>query len=340
MPECYNAARKPAGNRGKQSSFLRLLVSTEFFLFVHARVPRLNMKILLFGQSGQLGWELQRSLSPLAELTCLGIESTDHCGDFTDPEGIRASVRYFKPDIIVNAGAHTAVDKAESEPALAHIINAQGPAVLAEEAARSGAWIVHYSTDYVFDGSGERPWKEEDEPNPLSVYGLSKLEGEQAVRAAGCKHLIFRTSWVYASRGGNFAKTMLRLGQEKDQLSVINDQIGAPTGADLLADVTAHAIRAAIQDPALGGLYHLCAAGHTSWHGYACFVLNLARSKGVALRTEEKDIAAVASSQFKTAATRPMNSRLDTTKLQNAFNLRLPPWQDGVRRMISEILDS
>ncbi len=201
------------------------------------------MKILLFGCNGQVGWELQRSLAVLGELVALDFDSTDLHADFSRPDELAATVRAVRPDVIVNAAAHTAVDKAEAEPALARTINAEAPAVLAREAAAMNAWLVHYSTDYVFDGSGEQPWKEDDPTGPLSVYGRTKLQGEQAVRAAGCKHLILRTSWVYSARGGNFARTMLRLAAERDQLNVVADQIGAPTGADLLADVTAHALR-------------------------------------------------------------------------------------------------
>ena len=225
------------------------------------------MKILLFGKNGQVGWELQRSLAPLGELVALDADSRELCGDFTDLDGLVRTVRAVAPDVIVNAAAHTAVDKAESEPELVRTLNALAPAVLAQEAQRCNAWLVHYSTDYVFDGSGDRPWRETDATAPLSVYGATKLEGEQLIRQAACRHLIFRTSWVYGARGGNFAKTMLRLAQERDRLTVIDDQIGAPTGADLLADVTAHALRTARQQPELSGLYHLVAAGETSWHG-------------------------------------------------------------------------
>jgi dTDP-4-dehydrorhamnose reductase len=209
------------------------------------------MKILLFGKGGQVGWELQRSLSPLGELIALDNDSTELCGDFTNLPGLADTIRTVRPDVIVNAAAHTAVDKAESEPALARTINALAPQVLATESAQLGAWLVHYSTDYVFDGSGSTPWVETDPTGPLSEYGRNKLEGEQLIAAANPRHLIFRTSWVYAARGGNFAKTMLRLAQERDKLTVINDQIGAPTGADLLADITAHAIRQVLQQEEL-----------------------------------------------------------------------------------------
>lgn len=294
------------------------------------------MKILLLGKNGQVGWELQRSLAPLGELVALG--SANLGGNFTDLDGIAEMVRAVAPDVIVNAAAHTAVDKAESESELARTINALAPAVLAREAARLNAWLIHYSTDYVFDGSGDKPWVETDPTGPLSVYGESKLAGEQFIRQSGCKHLIFRTSWVYGARGGNFAKTMLRLGRERDSLKVIDDQIGAPTGADLLADVTAHAIRTALQHEEVSGLYHLVAAGATSWHGYASFVLDFARRAGVTLQVAPDAIEPVATAAFPTPAKRPHNSRLNTEKLQNTFDLHLPHWQAGVERMLTEIL--
>jgi dTDP-4-dehydrorhamnose reductase len=297
------------------------------------------MKILLLGKGGQVGWELQRSLAPLGELVALGTDSQELCGDFSNPEGIAQTIRAVAPDIIVNAAAYTAVDKAESEPELARTINALTPGVLAEEARRIGAWLIHYSTDYVFDGGGDKPWLETDATGPLSVYGKTKLEGEAAICASGCKHLIFRTSWVYAARGGNFAKTMLRLAQERDRLTVIDDQIGAPTAADLLADVTAHAIRTALQRPEVSGLYHLVAGGQISWHGYASFVVDFARNAGIDIKVAPGAIKPVPTSAFSTAAVRPKNSRLDTGKLQNIFGLDLPQWQSGITRMLTEILE-
>ncbi|AZP11721.1 dTDP-4-dehydrorhamnose reductase [Undibacterium parvum] len=299
------------------------------------------MKILLFGMDGQVGWELQRSLAPLGELIALDAYSTNLCGDFTNLEGIAQTIRSVMPDIIVNAAAHTAVDKAESEPELARTINALAPGVLAQEAKRIGAWLIHYSTDYVFDGSGDQAWLETDTPAPLSVYGKTKLEGETAIRASECKHLIFRTSWVYAARGANFAKTMLKLAQERDTLNVINDQIGAPTGADLLADITAHAIRTVTQEHAqqLSGIYHLVAAGATSWHGYANFVIEFARQAGMSIKLPAAAINPVPTSAFPLPAPRPKNSRLDTSKLSRIFNLHLPHWQTGVSRMLNETID-
>jgi len=294
------------------------------------------MKILLFGKGGQVGWELQRSLAPLGELVALDFDSTELCGDFTRPEALAETVRAVRPDVIVNAAAHTAVDKAESEPELARTINATAPGALAREATTLGAWLVHYSTDYVFDGSGSQPWKETDPPAPLNVYGHTKLEGERLIAQHCAQHLILRTSWVYAARGGNFAKTMLRLAKERDRLTVINDQFGAPTGAELLADVTAHALRHLLQQPTDAGLYHLAASGETTWHGYAQEVLASVRAAGVALTAETAD--AVPTSAFVTPARRPHNSRLNTQKIQQTFGLKLPPWQQGVTRMLAEVI--
>ncbi len=298
-----------------------------------------NMKILLFGKNGQVGWELQRSLAPLGDVISLDFDSTELCGNFADLEGVAATVRATAPDVIVNAAAHTAVDKAESEPDLARTINALAPGVLAREAKSTNALLVHYSTDYVFDGTGSKPWAELDETAPLSVYGATKLAGEKVIRDAGGMHLIFRTSWVYGSRGGNFAKTMLRLAAERDSLSVVDDQIGAPTGADLLADITAHAIRTAIKKPEVTGLYHVAAEGETSWHGYASFVLDFARRAGVSLEVAPEAIKAVPTSEFRTAAKRPLNSRLNCGKVRQTFDLTLPHWKAGVERMLTEILD-
>lgn len=297
------------------------------------------MKILLFGKGGQVGWELQRSLAPLGEIVALDADSTQLCGDFTNLEGLAATVRAVSPDVIVNAAAHTAVDKAESEAGLVRTINALAPGALAREARSRNALLVHYSTDYVFDGSGDQPRVETDVTAPLSVYGATKLEGEQFIQQSGCRHLIFRTSWVYAARGGNFAKTMLKLAQERDSLKVINDQIGAPTGAELLADVTAHAIRTVSQRPECAGLYHLVAAGETSWHEYAKFVLEFAQRAGMKLSVAPGAVQPVPTSAFPTAAKRPLNSRLNCGKLKESFDLNLPHWQTGVERMLTEILE-
>ncbi|WP_295849949.1 dTDP-4-dehydrorhamnose reductase [uncultured Xylophilus sp.] len=294
------------------------------------------MKVLLFGKNGQVGWELQRSLAVLGELVALDMDSTDLHADFSRPEGLRATVEAIRPDVIVNAAAHTAVDKAESEPDLARRINAEAPGVLARAAADSGALLVHYSTDYVFDGEGRAYRSEDAVAGPLNVYGQTKLAGEDAIRETCPHHLIFRTSWVYGARGGNFAKTMLRLAGERDRLTVIDDQIGAPTGADLLADITAHAVCTTLQQPGKAGLYHAVAAGETSWHGYASFVIEHARRAGMVLKATQVD--PVPTTAFPTQARRPHNSRLSTAKLQNAFGLTLPSWQSGVARMLHEII--
>ena len=294
------------------------------------------MKILLFGCNGQVGWELQRSLSVLGELVAVDFDSAELSADFSRPESLVATVRAVQPDVIVNAAAHTAVDKAESEPELAHTINAAAPGVLAREAAARGAWLVHYSTDYIFDGSGSHYRTEDEPPGPLSVYGRTKLEGETLSRASGCRHLILRTSWVYSARGGNFARTMLKLAAERDRLTVIDDQIGAPTGADLLADVTAHALRAATAAPTLAGTYHVAAAGETSWFDYARFVIEWARANGQAIAVAPDAIKPIPTSDYPTPAQRPLNSRLNTSRLRRAFGLHMPPWQTGVQRMLAE----
>jgi dTDP-4-dehydrorhamnose reductase len=296
------------------------------------------MKILLLGKNGQVGWELQRSLATLGDLTALDFDSTDFRADFTDPESLAATVRALRPDVIVNSAAHTAVDRAESEPALARTINAVAPRVLAREAATLGATLVHYGTDYVFDGSGSAPRAEDAPTGPLSVYGTTKLEGEDAIRASGCRHLILRTSWVYAARGGNFAKTMLKLAAERDKLTVIDDQFGAPTGAELLADLTAHALRVLRERPELAGTYHAVATGETHWHGYATHVIEWARAHGHAVKVAPDAILPVPTSAFPTPAKRPLNSRLDTRKLRETFGVVLPPWQHGVERMLAEVL--
>ena len=298
------------------------------------------MKVLLFGRDGQVGWELQRALSVLGEVVALGSKAANNvdglCGDLTDLAGLVHTVARVQPDVIVNAAAYTAVDKAESDKERARTINALAPGVLAAEAQKLNAWLVHYSTDYVFDGGGSQPWRETDTTGPLSVYGHTKLEGEKLV-ASNPKHLILRTSWVYAARGGNFAKTMLRLATERDALTVINDQFGAPTSAELLADVTAHAIRALQAEPDLAGLYHCVASGETSWHGYAQFVLQQAQALGHTLKAGRDNVATVATANYPTPAARPLNSRLNTEKLKTAFGLSLPHWQQGVARMLTEI---
>lgn len=303
------------------------------------------MKILLLGKNGQVGWELQRSLAPLGEVIALDRKGAGAlCGDLTQLDVLAQTVRAVRPDVIVNAAAHTAVDRAESEPELARRINAEAPAVLAREAAALGAWLVHYSTDYVFNGQGTAPWVETDVTQPLSVYGRTKREGEEQIAASGARHLIFRTSWVYAARGGNFAKTMLRLARERERLTVVSDQWGAPTGADLIADVTAHALRqvsvsgrALAKAPALSGIYHLAAGGETTWHGYAQYVIETMQALQPEASWAVREVAPVPTSAFPTPAQRPANSRLNTQHLCHTFGLTLPPWQQGVARMLHEI---
>lgn len=297
------------------------------------------MKILLFGKDGQVGWELQRSLAPLGEVVALGSAGEGSlCGSLTDLEGLARTVAQVRPDAVVNAAAYTAVDKAESEPGLARTINATAPHVLADAARQIGAALVHYSTDYVFDGSGSKPWTEDDPTGPLGVYGRTKLEGEQAVVRANPHHLILRTSWVYGARGGNFAKTMLRLARERERLTVIDDQFGAPTGADLLADVTAHALRTLLAHPSKAGLYHVTAAGEASWYAYARFVIGQAQQTGADLKAGVEQVVPVPTTAFPTPAQRPRNSRLDTSSFRRTFGLTLPNWQPGVSRMLEEIL--
>lgn len=297
------------------------------------------MKILLLGKNGQVGWELQRALAPLGELIALDRQGkNDLCGDLTSLDKLEQTILSIKPDIIANAAAYTVVDKAESDTVLADSINHKAPALLARLANKLGALLVHYSTDYVFNGSGVKPWSEDDQAAPLSVYGQTKLDGELAIQKSGCKHLIFRTSWVYASKGNNFAKTMLRLAGDRDNLNVISDQYGTPTSAELIADITAHAIIQVKQDTGISGLFHLAASGETSWYEYAAYVIELGRKQGAHIQV--KQINEISTSEYPTPATRPLNSRLNCCKLRDTFSLHLPHWKMGVERMIQEIQGS
>ena len=302
------------------------------------------MKILLLGANGQVGFELQRSLSPLGE-----VSATTRSGklpgnvdglraDLADAGSLAQALQSERWDIVVNAAAYTAVDRAEDEPALAQRINGEALAQIGQWAARNAALVVHYSTDYVFDGQGARPYREDDATTPLGVYGRSKLAGEEALRESGCAHLILRTAWVYGARGGNFAKTMLRLAREREELKVVADQVGAPTGADLLADVTAHAVRSLLAGRGAPGIYHVAASGATSWHEYARFVVTHAQQAGHQLKAGPERVLPIPSSAFTTPARRPHNSRLATTRFQTTFGLALPPWEQGVARMLQEIL--
>jgi dTDP-4-dehydrorhamnose reductase len=295
---------------------------------------RPQLKILLLGKDGQLGRELQRSLAPLGELTAWGRAECD----LSQTESLYQKVIATKPNVIVNAAAYTAVDKAESEPELAHAINAAAPAVLAQATLDMGCKLIHYSTDYVFDGSGNTPWLESSPTAPLNVYGNSKLAGEQAIQVSGCKHLIFRTSWVYALEGGNFAKTMLRLACERDTLAIIDDQIGAPTDAAWLADMTAQVIRASQMFACPSGVFHAAASGEVSWHGYASYLIARARAMGFPIKVRPEAIRAVASEAFPTPAKRPRNSRLDCSKLTATFGITPPPWQQGIDRLLEQLL--
>jgi dTDP-4-dehydrorhamnose reductase len=297
------------------------------------------MKILLTGKDGQVGFELVRALAPLGEVVAAGRAECD----LQDAGALRELVRSHAPDLIVNAAAYTAVDRAESEREAAFAINARAPGILGEEAARLGALIVHYSTDYVFDGGGQKPYAEGDTLDPQNVYGSSKLAGERALAEACSRHLILRTGWVLGSHGGNFAKTMLRLAAERERLTVVDDQVGAPTSAALLADLTAHLVRQHVREGGTSfpyGTYHVAAAGETNWYEYACFVLDAAHAAGRPLRAGPADVLPVKSAAYPTAAKRPANSRLDTSLFRHTFGLRLPPWQDGVRHVLQQILQS
>jgi dTDP-4-dehydrorhamnose reductase len=295
-------------------------------------------RILLLGANGQVGWELQRSLAPLGEL----VACTRADADLAQPAQLQQLVERLTPDIIVNAAAYTAVDKAESDEATARQVNAASVGLLAELAVQQNAWLVHYSTDYVFDGTATRPYIETDKTRPMNVYGQTKLEGENAIRATGCQHLIFRTSWVYAARGNNFAKTMLRLAAERDRLNVVADQIGAPTSAELIADVTALVLAQIGHDDQLAkrasGVYHLVAAGEISWHAYAQHVIAYASQHGRRLKASASQVEPITTDDYPTATRRPASSRLDTTKLQRTFGLYLPSWQIHANRMLEELL--
>lgn len=295
------------------------------------------MKIVLFGRSGQVGRELSQTLPALGELVAFGRDEAD----LERPEAIGALLRREAPDVLVNAAAYTAVDRAESEPERARLINADAVRVMADEMARIGGWLVHYSTDYVFDGSKSGSYEETDPTGPLSVYGATKLAGEEFVQASGCRHLIFRTSWVFAAHGANFVRTILRLGQEREELSVVDDQVGAPTSAARIAAVTGAAIgrlAEGVAEVPASGIYHLTASGATSWHGYAEFIVAAARAGGMPLRLEPARIRPIPSSAWPQAARRPANSRLETTRLREAFDVSLPPWQDDVRQAVTLLL--
>lgn len=295
------------------------------------------MKFLLTGKNGQVGFELQRALAPLGEVVAVDRSACD----LADPDAIRALIAGLRPDVIVNPAAYTAVDRAESDETAARAINAIAPGVIGEAARAIGAVVVHYSTDYVFDGTGEGAYRESDTPNPQSVYGRTKLAGEQALQASGADHLIFRTSWVFGAHGGNFAKTMLRLASERDVLKVVADQYGAPTPAALLADATAQVLGRLQREGRNGfpfGLYHLVADGVTTWHAYAQAVVSAAAAAGKPLKIAAADIEAIPTSAYPVPAPRPANSRLNTDQFRQAFGLRLPPWEEGLAHVLQQLL--
>jgi dTDP-4-dehydrorhamnose reductase len=293
------------------------------------------MKVLLLGKSGQVGWELRRSLASVGVVTALGHAEAD----LGQPASLRPLVRAHRPDVIVNAAAYTAVDRAESDPETAMRVNGEAVGVLGECAADLGALMVHFSTDYVFDGSGSRPWREDDAVSPLNAYGRSKLEGERALAHAGCRHVVFRTSWVYAARGQNFVRTMLRLAGERDSLRVVSDQFGVPTPAALLADLTARAIERCVADRgALSGTYHLCPRGETTWHGVAVAALRAALDAGASLRCTPDRVSAVTSDEFPTPARRPFNSRLSVERIERALGIRLPEWHEPLPAVVAALL--
>jgi dTDP-4-dehydrorhamnose reductase len=294
------------------------------------------MKTLLLGRDGQVGWELQRSLAPLGELVAVGSKTLN----IADAEALQSVIREAAPTVIVNAAAYTAVDKAEGDAETARRVNRDAVAALASEASRIGAWLVHYSTDYVFDGTKSTPYTEEDAPRPLSVYGSTKLEGEEAIRRTHERHVIFRTSWVYGVRGSNFPNTMLRLARERAELRVVADQHGAPTSAELIADVTALVLYRMLRSEAAqgaAGTYHLVARGETNWCDYARYIIRLAIEKGAALKCTPERVQPIATEDYPVAAARPRNSRLDTAKLRRTFNITPPDWRYHVTRMVEEL---
>jgi dTDP-4-dehydrorhamnose reductase len=296
------------------------------------------MRILLLGKNGQLGWELQRSLAPLGELISLDSASRELCGDLSNFKGIKQTIQKTAPNIIVNAAAYTAVDKAENEPELTQILNAEAPKILAQGAKEQNARLVHYSTDYVFNGNSSQPYVETDTADPLNYYGKTKLEGDENIMTSGCSHLIFRTSWIYATLGRNFIKTILFLAQNRDKLTVVNDQIGSPTSAELIADITAYTLFTVKYKPEISGLFNLTAKGYTSWYEFAKFILEHVEKRNLPLKIHSTYIDPISSVEFPLPAKRPLNSCLNTNKLENTFQLSLPAWQVGVSRILTEIL--
>jgi dTDP-4-dehydrorhamnose reductase len=293
------------------------------------------MKILVTGKNGQVGHELMQSLAPLGQVVGVDVKECD----LAQSAAIDALLERVKPDIIINPAAYTEVDKAESEPTIAHAVNAQAPKLLARYAARHNIPIIHFSTDYVFDGKKEGAYSEEDEPNPKSVYGKTKWLGEEAVRKMAAKHIIIRTSWVFGSHGVNFLKTMLKLAGERDKLSVVSDQYGAPTSAKMLANAVAQIVTELVEPGSYRkyGTYHIAARGETTWHGYAQLVVEKAIALGVNIKLSPKEIKPILSKEYPMPAPRPANSRLDTTKVSSVFSVSLPKWQDEVESVIKEL---
>lgn len=297
-------------------------------------------KIILLGANGQLGHQLALQLQQLGEVKALTRAEVDLANPAALRETLGHIVKTFHPTVIVNAAAYTGVDKAQTETELAYAVNAESPAVLAELAKAHNATLVHYSTDYVFDGSGSRPWQEGDTTHPLSVYGQSKRDGELAIAALCPKHLILRTSWVVGAHGGNFLKTMLRLAAERDALRVVADQIGVPTSTTLLADVTVKLLQAmstAADNDARWGIYHLAATGEVSWHGYAQHVIAGALQRGATLKAKPEAVSPITTTEYPVPAPRPLNSRLNTQKLQTTFDIALPTWQVGVDAILDQL---
>lgn len=298
------------------------------------------MKILLFGADGQVGWQLRRSLAPVGEVIVASRDGSGLCGDLLQPAGLARAVAEVRPSVVVNAAAYTAVDKAEDNRDAAFAVNAAACEALAQATREHGCWLVHYSSDYVYDGRGERPWREQDATAPLSAYGQSKLAGDQAILQINPQHLVLRTSWVFDTWGQNFAKSILKAAAQKDELAVVADQWGSPTRAALIADVTAHVLRdtsRASQPQALAGVYHVAASGYTTWHEYAGLLLAEAHAAGMKLRAAPGKVRALASSDYPVRAPRPLNSRLDTALLRQRFGISLPAWQDGVRAVVAEL---
>jgi dTDP-4-dehydrorhamnose reductase len=302
------------------------------------REQEARVKLLLIGGNGQVGWQLRRSLATLGNVFVATREG-EVCGDLAQPERLMESIRGLKPDVVVNAGAYTAVDRAEDEPDVAFAINGKAVEAIAEATAATGSWLVHYSSDYVYRGDGTKPWVESDPCEPMGVYGKSKLAGDRGA-VGNPRHLVFRTSWVFDSWGGNFVKSILKAATQRDELKVVCDQWGAPTRAALIADVTAFALREVMrtpQDASKAGIYHLAPTGETNWNEYARFAIGEAMERGAPVRATPDKVHAIPAAEYAAKAPRPANSRLDTSRLRSAFGITLPAWQAGVRAVVAEL---